>query len=206
MSDAPEPGQTCISPMCLFTWPVPAAPVQWRSTLPSQWSIGVHGPADRPCVLPDVGPPDLDAVAGSCDSGTSTNMSKKLPAWIAGTAKSAILPKSGRNTPKSCDDIVPVIGPEAALSGFVHRTWKRTVPPLGCVCQSIVPGTGFRGVRPQSHVVAHSSTMPGRPPQSKRIAGQHVTGTGVAAVALMQIQPLHPAGTGFGASVTLSFS
>src|SRR5262245_11847109 len=70
ISEAPEPGQTDIWAICLFTWPLPAAPTQCRSTLPSQCTIGGHGPptgpSAGPAAEPPPGPPDLSAEGGSC--------------------------------------------------------------------------------------------------------------------------------------------
>src|SRR5258707_393708 len=115
-----------MMPMCLFTWPAPAAPTQCKSTLPSQWTIGGQGPAVRPPAVafigPLMGPPSLSADGGSCARLTSKNTSKNELGAIAGTLNVPMVPKSGRNTPKSCENNEPEIGPEACGSGFVQRT------------------------------------------------------------------------------------
>src|SRR5262245_56337119 len=199
MIEAPLPGHTTTSPLCFVAWPPPAGPFHRRSTLPFQWTFGGHGPLGG-------GPPPVGGFGGSWLSDASMNTSYEPPGGMAGTLNAPIKPSSGKNAPNAWAWSVPSIGDESCVGpGFDQRTWNRTVLVPASVCQSIRLGCGFAPVGLQLHVVAHSSTMPGWPAQSKRSAKQHVVGIGVVAMAETQIQPCQFGGTGFGAGVTWSW-
>src|SRR5437016_5405943 len=57
-----------------------------------------------------------------------------------------------------------------------------------------------------AHVVAHMSITPACPSQTNVTLKQQVVPAGVPAAAVIEIHPVHPAGTGFGASVWSSLS